>query len=154
MASVVTFVASLFVAILAIPFARYQSALLESQVRRAKVRTRSGRRLRGQIYDDPAIPRSHVEQSLEVAYGFPAAVLTVVAFGELFEWASLAAAVLVVVTAVWAVLTVLIVQPNQVGRFLSLRIGKISFYGLVIIAANVVGVCLATAQVSNIANGR
>ena len=75
-----TFYVSLFVALLCIPLSIYQAGRLGEALEPPVL---SGGRY---VLDDPTMAITLAAQSLEVAYGFPAMVLTAIGYADLFGW--------------------------------------------------------------------
>lgn len=137
MPAALTFFVSLFVSILCIPFSIYQARRLGEALPLPE--PEGGR----SVLDDPEIPVSYAAQSLEVAYGFPAMILTVIAFEDLFGWSAWTGVVSVVLVLAFAGFLAVLTHPHRIGLFLRLRIGPISLVSAAIVVANMVGLVLA-----------
>ncbi|CAN5373317.1 hypothetical protein BH11ACT5_BH11ACT5_16350 [soil metagenome] len=135
-----TFFASTFVALICILFSIWQGGRLAKTIDKE----RPPKTTDATYAESPVIVHAYLEQSLEVAYSLPASALTLVAFGDLFEWSGLTGAVLVCVAVSLTLFFVWFIQPSKAGLFLSLRIGKLSVISLVVLLANIVGLILAT----------
>lgn len=133
-----TFLASALVAAAFIPFSLYQGPKTSGAIVKLwpNVRAKS-------LRDDPRNVEGYVDQALDIAYGFPAVVLTVVAYADLsahLPWVTpvaIAGAVAITLLLVW------FSSPRRVGLFLRLRIWKFSALSIAVVAANVVGLILA-----------
>lgn len=139
MGATVTFVAALAVSLLCLPFSAYQSRKLAAVVPGSRLALGES----GSLADDERLARLYVVQSLEVAYGFPAAVLTLVAFGEMFEWSGLAGAILIVLAVAVTLFSVWLMDPERIRWFLLLRMKDLSIVSALVILANVVGLVLS-----------
>ena len=145
MSAIITFGAALFVALLCLPFSRGQISRLIAALPRLEIAQGESAQMR----DDLLIARSYIAQSLEVAYGFPAAILTLIAFGDLFGWSPIASAILIAAAVLATIAFVLLrnLEHENTRLFLKLRIGQMSIVSLTIVLANVVGLAIAIIDV-------
>ena len=134
-----TFLASTLVSLACIPLSLWQGHRLAGVVEEIRPRTSEG----ATLADAPEIPRAYIAQSLEIAYGFPAAVLTTVAFGDLFEWSGLTGIVLLGVTLLVTLFLVWLVSPSKVGSFMKLRPLGLSVVTWVVVVSNMAGLLLS-----------
>jgi hypothetical protein len=93
--------------------------------------------------NDPENVRVYLHQAIEAAYGFPSVVLTISAFGDLFEWPKAAGWVFIVVAVAGLMSLFWITSPRQVVTFSLGKVGSISIVTIVIILANAIGIVVA-----------
>ena len=139
MSATITFIAALAVALLCLPFSAYQSKKLVEVVSRSRLAVGKS----GTLADDDRLPRLYVAQSLEVAYGFPAAVLTLVAFGEMYEWSGVAGVLLIVLAVAVTLFFVWLMDPEHIRWFVLLRVKDLSVVSALVIIANIIGLVLS-----------
>ena len=144
MSATITFIAALAVAVLCLPFSAYQSKKLVEVVPRSRLAVGQS----GTLADDDRLASLYVAQSLEVAYGFPAAVLTLVAYGEMFEWSGLAGVLLIVLAVAVTLFFLWLMDPERIRWFVLLRVMNFSVVSALVIIANIVGLMLSL-QVSS-----
>lgn len=133
-----TFLGSALVAAAFIPFSLYQGPRTSSAIAKLWPDVR-----RKSIRDDPRNVEAYVDQALDIAYGFPAVVLTVVAYADLSNHLAWVSPVTVILAVAITLLLVWFSSPKRVNLFLHLRVGRISALSVIVVVANIVGLALA-----------
>ncbi|NEM90903.1 hypothetical protein [Galbitalea soli] len=134
-----TFLASTGVALVCVFFSLWQGKRLSREIDRVRPLQTS----EATLAQSPEVIRAYIGQSLEVAYGFPAAALTIVAFGDLLEWSGLTGILLVCVAVAATLFFVWFVSPSRAGFFLKFRLFDVSIVTWAVLAANIAGLILA-----------
>jgi len=138
----ITFFAALVVSLIAIPVSGFQRERLASAIEKLIAETSAGDvdRVSGKQL------RVYISQSLDVAYGFPSAVLTITAFNSILMAGSISTVALILVSVITTLIFVWIVNPEKASWYLRLQIGRrggdkygTSVITIALIVANLVG---------------
>lgn len=163
METILTFVVSLIVALLFIPFASYQrertarafEGLISDAYKSRRMQADSSTPSPSETVQllDPTQVRVLLAQALDVAYGFPSVVLTLVAFNSLTQAGDISAVILILVSVALTLGLAWLASPRNLAWYLRLQTGKrgegrfgISYITTLLIIANAVGCAVAILQ--------
>lgn len=136
MSAVGTFIVSLLVALLCIPFARYQGRKTADAIQEHSP-ANNGRQKT--VESVPRINEILVEQALDTAYAFPALVLTAVAYAQLITLSPLSVAILLVMSIVTTLGLAWLMSPSRAPRFERWKLWRLSLATWLLLVANIVG---------------
>lgn len=163
METVLTFGASLIVSLLSIPFSAFQRDRVIDAVERLvadalkDVQKATATATATSDKTGPLVDRTHVgsllSQALDVATGFPSAVLTAVAYLSLIGSESLPATLVLLAAVAVTLGLAWLASPNNLSWYLRLQTGKrgggkygVSLVTSLLVVANVVGCATAIYQ--------